>query len=107
MTDSQNDDQEGDLQDGDENVDRRPTDPGPRGPSTSSLLAVASLGMMCFGSGAVPLTFDPLPGGRCGPSGNRMKCIGKDLDGNPILQDRRGQKYLQTKKGIRKIKNEE
>jgi len=37
-------------------------------------------------------------------AGRSMKRIGEDADGNPIVEDRRGGRYVQTRKGTRKIK---
>jgi hypothetical protein len=71
--------------------------------NSTRLTAAATVGAMLAMCGDVMLP-DVFRGSARGPSGRGMKWVGKDEEGQQLLEDSYGKRYVQTKRGIRRVK---
>lgn len=67
------------------------------------LTAAAVTGALVSMAGGLPAGLDFGPLSR-GPSGSAMRRDGETADGDPILVDSYGKRYVKTRKGIRRLK---
>lgn len=71
--------------------------------SSSALLGVATLAAMALGGPT--LSVMEFPRMAKGPTGRKMKCVGKTESGDYILEDAGGRQYIRNSKGtIRRYK---
>lgn len=70
---------------------------------SNTLTAAATVGAMLALSGNVMLP-NVFGGNTRGPYGRGMKWVGEDEDGQQLLEDSYGKRYVQTKRGIRRVK---